>query len=131
MFSGNMIGSENMAGIDVDAGTIDKSAIDPVEISNITVNKSGEIDLKSDPQGAGFFGTIGSLPGEDNNILMSKGQVTVTGLNLKNVDVRNTSTEVKHETGLLDGLLGGATWLIDIRIGCSVLIVFLILRTCS
>ena len=112
MFSGNMIGSENMAGIDVDAGTIDKSAIDPVEISNITVNKSGKIDLKSDPQGAGFFGTIGSLPGEDDNILMSKGQVTVTGLNLKNVDVRNTSTEVKHETGLLDGLLGGATWLL-------------------
>ena len=112
MFSGNMIGSENMAGIDVDAGTIDKSAIDPVEISNITVNKSGEIDLESDPQGAGFFGTIGSLPGEDDNILMSKGLVTVTGLNLKNVDVQNTSTKVKHETGLLDGLFGGVTGLL-------------------
>lgn len=114
MFSGNMIGSENMAGIDVDAGTIDKSAIDPVEISNITVNKSGEIDLESDPQGAGFFGTIGSLPGEDDNILMSKGLVTVTGLNLKNVDVQNTSTKVKHETGLLDGLLGGVTGLLGL-----------------
>lgn len=112
MFSGNMIGSENMAGIDVSTGTIDKSAIDPVEISNITVNKSGEIDLESDPQGAGFFGTIGSLPGEDDNILMSKGLVTVTGLNLKNVDVQNTSTKVKHETGLLDGLFGGVTGLL-------------------
>lgn len=114
MFSGNMIGSENMAGIDVDTGTIDKSGIDPVEISNITVNKSGEIDLESDPQGAGFFGTIGSLPGEDDNILMSKGQVTVTGLNLKNVDVRNTSTEVEHDPGLLDGLLGGVGWLLGL-----------------
>ena len=112
MFSGNMIGSENMAGIDVDTGVIDKSGIDPVEISNITVNKSGEIDLESDPQGAGFFGTIGSLPGEDDNILMSKGLVTVTGLNLKNVDVQNTSTKVKHETGLLDGLFGGVTGLL-------------------
>ena len=112
MFSGNMIGSENMAGIDVDAGTIDKSAIDPVEISNITVNKSGKIDLESDPQGAGFFGTIGSLPGEDDNILKSKGLVTVTGLNLKNVDVRNTSTEVKHDPGLLEGVLGGVTGLL-------------------
>lgn len=112
MFSGNMIGSENMAGIDVDAGTIDKSAIDPVEISNITVNKSGKIDLESDPQGAGFFGTIGSLPGEDDNILKSKGLVTVTGLNLKNVDVQNTSTEVKHDPRLLDGLLGGLTGLL-------------------
>lgn len=114
MFSGNMIGSENMAGIDVDTGVIDKSAIDPVEISNITVNKSGEIDLESDPQGAGFFGTIGSLPGEDDNILMSKGQVTVTGLNLENVDVNNASTEVKHDTGLLDGLLGGVSWLLGV-----------------
>lgn len=112
MFSGNMIGSENMAGIDVDTGVIDKSGIDPVEISNITVNKSGKIDLESDPQGAGFFGTIGSLPGEDDNILKSKGLVTVTGLNLKNVDVRNTSTEVEHDPGLLDGLLGGVTGLL-------------------
>ena len=117
MFSGNMIGSVNMAGIDAETGVIDKSAIDPVEISNITVNKSGEIDLEKDPQGAGFFGTIGSLPGEDDNILMSKGLVTVTGLDLINVDVENSSTEVKYTPGLLDGLVGAVTGLIDILLG--------------
>ncbi|OUN35237.1 hypothetical protein [Lachnoclostridium sp. An76] len=117
MFSGNMIGSVNMAGIDVETGVIDKSAIDPVEISNITVNKSGEIDLEKDPQGAGFFGTIGSLPGEDGNILMSKGLVTVTGLDLKNVIIKNESTEVKHDVGLLDGIVGGLAWVLDLILG--------------
>ena len=114
MFSGNMIGSKNMAGIDINAGTINKESIDPVTISNITVRKSGDIDLKTDALGAGFFGTIGSLPGEDDNILMSGGLVTVAGLNLKEVDVENKSTGVDHEVGLLDGVLGGLTWVLDL-----------------
>ena len=114
MFSGNMIGSKNMAGIDINAGTINKESIDPVTISNIKVRKSGDIDLKTDALGAGFFGTIGSLPGEDDNILMSGGLVTVAGLNLKEVDVENKSTRVYHEVGLLDGVLGGLTWVLDL-----------------
>ncbi len=114
MFSGNMIGSKNMAGIDINAGTINKESIDPVTISNITVRKSGDIDLKTDALGAGFFGTIGSLPGEDDNILMSGGLVTVAGLNLKEVDVENKSTGVDHDFGLLDGVLGGLTGVLDL-----------------
>ena len=114
MFSGNMIGSKNMAGIDINAGTINKESIDPVTISNITVRKSGDIDLKTDALGAGFFGTIGSLPGEDDNILMSGGLVTVAGLNLKEVDVENKSTGVDQDVGLLDGVLGGLTWVLNL-----------------
>lgn len=112
MFSGNMIGSVNMDGINVETGTIDESKIAPVTISNITVRKEGEIDPEKGIQGAGFFGTIGSLPGENNNILGSKGTVSVTGLNLKNVDVSNTSVSVKKDHGLLDTLLAGVTGLL-------------------
>ena len=109
MFSGNMIGSVNMAGINAETGTIDESKIAPVTISNITVRKEGKIDPEKGIQGAGFFGTIGSLPGEDDNILGSKGTVSVTGLNLKNVDVSNTSVSVREDHGLLDTLLAAVT----------------------
>lgn len=110
MFSGNILGTENMQGIDVDNGTVNKEMIEPVTISNITVRTSGQIDLKAgDSQGAGFFGVIGSRPGEGKNILLSAGTVTVTGLNLKTVDVENNRTQVKHDTGLLNGLLGIVT----------------------
>lgn len=112
MFSGNMIGSVNMAGINAETGTIDESKIAPVTISNITVRKEGEIDPEKGIQGAGFFGTIGSLPGEDDNILGSKGTVSVTGLNLKNVDVSNTSVSVRKDHGLLDTLLAAVTGLL-------------------
>ena len=106
MFSGNMIGSENMAGIDVDAGTIDKSAIDPVEISHVNVYKQGELNVDTDAQGAGFFGTIGSKPGEGENILNGRKLVTVTGINLCDVTVQNETTKVHHDVELVDGLLG-------------------------
>lgn len=106
MFSGNMIGSENMAGIDVDTGTIDKSAIDPVEISHVNVYKQGELNVDTDAQGAGFFGTIGSKPGEGENILNGRKLVTVTGINLCDVTVQNETTKVHHDVELVDGLLG-------------------------
>ena len=118
MFSGNILGTENMQGIDVDNGTVNKEIIEPVTISNITVRTSGKIDLKAgDSQGAGFFGVIGSRPGEGENILLSAGTVTVTGLNLKTVDVENNRTQVKHDTGLLNGLLGIVTGILEFLFG--------------
>lgn len=114
MFSGTMIGSVNMAGIDSETGAIDENSIDPVTISDVTVNKSGEIDLKEDAQGAGFFGTIGSQPGEGENILKSKGQVEVVGLHLEDVTVNNSSDRVNHDVNILDGLLGGVTGLLGL-----------------
>lgn len=114
MFSGTMIGSRNMAGIDSETGAIDEGAIEPVTISDVNVKKSGEIDLKEDAQGAGFFGTIGSQPGEGENLLMSKGQVEVVGLHLENVTVNNSSNSVKHDVNILDGLLGGVSWLLGL-----------------
>lgn len=118
MFSGNILGTENMQGIDVDNGTVNKEMIEPVTISNITVRTSGKIDLKAgDSQGAGFFGVIGSRPGEGENILLSAGTVTVTGLNLKTVDVENHRTQVKHDTGLLNGLVGIVSGILDFLLG--------------
>lgn len=81
-------------------------------ISNVNVNQTEEMD-GSKYIGIGFFGTITNEVNV-NNIGVSAGTVTVSNLELHNVDVKNntnkhkdTQTLISGLTTLLGGILGG------------------------
>lgn len=86
---------------------------EPVTLSNITIRQDGELDMSKNI-GIGFFATLSS---ERENYVASKGQVSVSNLILKTVDVQNNSVAVKDTFSLLGSLvkglgvlLGGLLW---------------------
>lgn len=76
---------------------------EPVTLSNITIRQDGELDMSKNI-GIGFFATLSS---ERENYVASKGQVSVSNLILKTVDVQNNSVAVKDTFSLLGSLVEG------------------------
>lgn len=104
MFSGTMIGAKagDTGKIWTDGGSAIAAQEQPV-ISNVMVNQTGAID-NTKQIGIGFFGSITSQ--STNSIGMSDRQVLVKNIKLSSVQVTNTSTTIKDNTGLISGILG-------------------------
>ena len=81
---------------------------EPVTLSNITIRQDGELDMSKNI-GIGFFATLSS---ERENYVASKGQVSVSNLILKTVDVQNNSVAVKDTFSLLGSLVEGLGFLL-------------------
>ena len=71
-------------------------------ISNITVNQTAPIDTK-EQSGVGFFGSIMSK--STKNLGTVDQQVAVKNIKLQNVSITNSTSEIKDNTGLIQGLL--------------------------
>ena len=102
MFSGTMLGAVSNEGNSLwnDNG-IDNNTTRPV-ISNVTVNQTAPIDTK-EQSGVGFFGSIMSK--STKNLGTVDQQVAVKNIKLQNVSVTNSTSEIKDNTGLIQGLL--------------------------
>ena len=79
-------------------------------ISNVNVNQTEAMD-GSKYIGIGFFGTITN---EVNvkNIGVSAGTVSVSNLELQNVNVQNNTNEHKNTQTIINGLTSGLGWLV-------------------
>ena len=86
---------------------------EPVTLSNITIRQDGELDMSKNI-GIGFFATLSS---ERENYVASKGQVSVSNLILKTVDVQNNSVAVKDTFSLLGSLVEGLGGLLEFVLG--------------
>ena len=104
MFSGTMVGavSEDK---NAESSLWNESGIantrQPI-ISNITVNQTAPIDTK-EQSGVGFFGSIMSK--STKNLGTVDQQVAVKNIKLQNVSITNSTSEIKDNTGLIQGLL--------------------------
>ena len=104
MFSGTMVGavSEDK---NAESSLWNESGIantrQPI-ISNITVNQTPPIDTK-EQSGVGFFGSIMSK--STKNLGTVDQQVAVKNIKLQNVSITNSTSEIKDNTGLIQGLL--------------------------
>lgn len=112
MVSGDIVGAKLSGGETklADGNTI--LATGKPVISNVNVNQTEDMD-GSKYIGIGFFGTVTNEVNV-NNIGVSAGTVTVSNLELHNVDVKNntnkhkdTQTIISGLTTLLGGILGG------------------------
>ncbi len=112
MFSGQMLGVKVPEGKKISdcLPCSDYITVGRPAISNIKVEQTGEmnIDLYT---GIGFFATITN---EVNaaDIGVSKGTVHVENIQLKDITVRNDSTEAKNTQTLISGLTSGLGWLV-------------------
>ena len=79
-------------------------------ISNVNVNQTEEMD-GSKYIGIGFFGTITNEVNV-NNIGVSAGTVSVSNLELRNVNVQNNTNEHKNTQTIISGLTSGLGWLV-------------------
>ena len=79
-------------------------------ISNINVNQTEEMD-GSKYIGIGFFGTITNEVNV-NNIGVSAGTVSVSNLELQNVNVQNNTNKHKNTQTIISGLTSGLGWLV-------------------
>lgn len=113
MFSGTMIGAktENDEKLWDDQSII---ATNQPVISNVNVYQTGEIDNQKQA-GIGFFGTISNQ--YTNQIGVSNQTVSVKNLKLLNVSVKNESTSIKDNTGLISGLLNGLDLILGSLLG--------------
>ena len=88
-------------------------------ISNVNVNQTEEMD-GSKYIGIGFFGTITNEVNV-NNIGVSAGTVSVSNLELQNVNVQNNTNKHKNTQTIISGLTSGLGWLVggvtDLLIG--------------
>ena len=100
MFSGQMEGRLNMQ---------DGAA---VEISNINIQQSGELNI-STQMGVGFFGTISNNISEDD-VGLSAGEVNVSDIHLKNVTVDNQLSGVHQDVSIIEGLLTLVGFVVDV-----------------
>ena len=107
MFSGTMVGA--VADPDGNIWTEDASAIaattNPV-ISHVDIEQTGKIN-QSKQLGVGFFATL--TPGSQlsSTGATSKGQVKVSSITLRNVNVDNRADGVEQSVSLVGGLLAG------------------------
>ena len=79
-------------------------------ISNVNVNQTEEMD-GSKYIGIGFFGTITNEVNV-NNIGVSAGTVSVSNLELQNVNVQNNTNKHKNTQTIISGLTSGLGWLV-------------------
>ena len=79
-------------------------------ISNVNVNQTEAMD-GSKYIGIGFFGTITNEVNV-NNIGVSAGTVSVSNLELKNVNVQNNTNKHKNTQTIISGLTSGLGWLV-------------------
>lgn len=113
MFSGTMIG----AVADPDGGIWDKDAsaivatTNPV-ISHVDIEQTGKIN-QSKQLGVGFFAML--TPGSQlsSTGATSKGQVKVSSITLRNVNVDNQADGVEQSMSLVGGLLSGVGHLLQ------------------
>ena len=79
-------------------------------ISNVNVDQTEAMD-GSKYIGIGFFGTITNEVNV-NNIGVSAGTVSVSNLELQNVNVQNNTNEHKNTQTIISGLTSGLGWLV-------------------
>ena len=79
-------------------------------ISNVNVKQTEEMD-GSKYIGIGFFGTITNEVNV-NNIGVSAGTVSVSNLELQNVNVQNNTNKHKNTQTIISGLTSGLGWLV-------------------
>ena len=79
-------------------------------ISNVNVNQADAMD-GSKYIGIGFFGTVTNEVNV-NNIGVSAGTVSVSNLELQNVNVQNNTNEHKNTQTIISGLTSGLGWLV-------------------
>lgn len=108
MVSGDIVGAKLADGqTQITDGTFILATGKPV-ISNVNVNQTEEID-GSKYIGIGFFGTITNEI-DIGNIGVSKGTVTVSNIELRNISVKNNTNKHKNTQTIISGLttlLGG------------------------
>ena len=85
-------------------------AIGITVISNLNVNQTEEM-VGSKYIGIGFFGTITNEVNV-NNIGVSAGTVSVSNLELQNVNVQNNTNKHKNTQTIISGLTSGLGWLV-------------------
>ena len=110
MVSGDIVGAKLSGG---ETKLADENSIlatgRPV-ISNVNVNQTEEMD-GSKYIGIGFFGTITNEVNV-NNIGVSAGTVSVSNLELQNVNVQNNTNKHKNTQTIINGLTSGLGWLV-------------------
>ena len=110
MVSGDIVGAKLSGG---ETKLADENSIlatgRPV-ISNINVNQTEKMD-GTKYIGIGFFGTVTNEVNV-HDIGVSAGTVTVSNLELRNVDVKNNTNEHKNTQTLISGLTSGLGWLV-------------------
>ena len=110
MVSGDIVGAKLSGG---ETKLADENSIlatgRPV-ISNINVNQTEKMD-GTKYIGIGFFGTVTNEVNV-HDIGVSAGPVTVSNLELRNVDVKNNTNEHKNTQTLISGLTSGLGWLV-------------------
>ena len=110
MVSGDIVGAKLSGG---ETKLADENSIlatgRPV-ISNVNVNQTEEMD-GSKYIGIGFFGTITNEVNV-NNIGVSAGTVSVSNLELQNVNVQNNTNKHKNTQTIISGLTTGLGWLV-------------------
>lgn len=110
MVSGDIVGAKLSGG---ETKLADENSIlatgRPV-ISNINVNQTEKMD-GTKYIGIGFFGTVTNEVNV-HDIGVSAGTVTVSNLELRNVDVKNNTNEHKNTQTLIIGLTSGLGWLV-------------------
>lgn len=110
MVSGDIVGAKLSGG---ETKLADENSIlatgRPV-ISNINVNQTEKMD-GTKYIGIGFFGTVTNEVNV-HDIGVSAGTVTVSNLELRNVDVKNNTNEHKNTQTLISRLTSGLGWLV-------------------
>lgn len=119
MVSGDVIGAKLSEGQTQIADENSILATGRPVISNVNVNQTEEMD-GSKYIGIGFFGTITNEVNV-NNIGVSAGTVSVSNLELQNVNVQNNTNKHKNTQTIISGLTSGLGWLVggvtDLLIG--------------
>lgn len=110
MVSGDIVGAKLSGGETklADGNTI--LATGKPVISNVNVNQTEDMD-GSKYIGIGFFGTVTNEVNV-NNIGVSAGTVSVSNLELRNVNVQNNTNKHKNTQTIISGLTSGLGWLV-------------------
>lgn len=110
MVSGNIIGAKLANGQQLLTDGNSILATGKPIISNVNVNQTEKMD-STKYIGVGFFGTVTNEI-NINNVGVSAGRVTVSNLELRNVDVKNNTNEHKNTQTLISGLTSSLGWIV-------------------
>ena len=110
MVSGNIIGAKLANGQQLLTDGNSILATGKPIISNVNVNQTEKMD-STKYIGVGFFGTVTNEI-NINNVGVSAGRVSVSNLELRNVDIKNNTNEHKNTQTLISGLTSGLGWLV-------------------
>lgn len=110
MVSGNIIGAKLANGQQLLTDGNSILATGKPIISNVNVNQTEKMD-STKYIGVGFFGTVTNEINV-NNVGVSARRVSVSNLELRNVDVKNNTNEHKNTRTLISGLTSSLGWLV-------------------